>query len=145
MSWKRDAAASASCGLSFEDELADETAEAAGRRDEPLVMALEQLPVGAGLVVVAVDVRGAAHLDEVVVADVRFREQREVVDLVLGALRTVEARPVGEVRLHAEHGRDARVASGAVQLEDPVHVAVVGDADRGLPVGDDRPDDVAHP
>ena len=106
-------------------------------------MTLEQLPVAARLVVVAVEVRGARHLDEVAIALVRLGEHREVEDLVLGALRAVEARGVGEVALHAEHRLDARVARRFVERQDAVHVAVVGDAHRGLTVGRRRRDDLA--
>ena len=128
-----------------EDELRHEAAEASGRRGDALVVALEQLPVAAGLVVVAVEVRGARDLDEVAVALVRLGEHREVEDLVLGPLRPVEARRVGEVALHAEHRLDARVARRLYIGSDAVHVAVVGDADRGLTVGRDGRDDLADP
>ena len=73
--------------LPREDELRDESAEAAARGRDALVMALEQLPVGARLVVVAVEEGLARDLDEVAVALVGLREHREVEDLVLGALR----------------------------------------------------------
>ena len=128
-----------------QDQLRDEPAEAAGRRGDALVVTLEQLPVAARLVVVAVEVRAARDLDEVAVALVGLGEHREVEDLVLGALRPVEARRVGEVALHAEHRLDAGVARGRVHRERAVHVPVVGDADRGLAVGGDRRDDVADP
>ena len=132
-------------GLVLQDQLRHETAEAARRRADALVMALEQLPVAARLVVVAVEVRGARDLDEVAVALVRLGEHREVEDLVLGALRAVEARRVGEVALHAEHRLDARLARRLVERQDAVHVAVVGDPDRGLTVGRRRRDDLADP
>ena len=54
------------------------------RRGDAVVMTLEQLPVAAGLVVVAVEIRGARDLDEVAVALVGLGEHREVEDLVLG-------------------------------------------------------------
>ena len=79
-------------GIEFagEQELAHETAETAGGGDDALVMALEEIPVGARLVVVAVEVRLARDLHQVVVADVVLGEHREVVDLVLGTPRPVE-------------------------------------------------------
>ena len=45
--------------LPLQDQLRDETTEATGRDRDALVVALEQLPVGAGLVVVAVEEREA--------------------------------------------------------------------------------------
>ena len=131
--------------VALQDELRHEPAEAARGRGDALVVRGEQLPVGAGLVVVAVEVRHARDLDQVAVALIGLGEQREVEDLVLAALRPVEARRVGEVALHAEHRLDARGARGFVQLERAVHVAVVGDADRRLPVGGGRGHDLADP
>ena len=64
---------------------------------------------------------------------------------MLGALRPVEARRVGEVALHPEHRLDAGVVRGLVHRERAVHVPVVGDADRGLAVGGRRRDDLADP
>ncbi len=120
--------------LPREQQLAHQTAETAGGGDDALVVALQEIPVGAGLVVVAVEVGLARDLDEVVVAGVVLGEHREVVDLVLGAARAVEARAVGEVALHAEHRLHALLAGRLEQLEDAVHVAVVGDAHGGHPV-----------
>ncbi len=135
MSWKRAGGLERGVELVLQDQLRDETAEAARRGGDALVVALEQLPVAAGLVVVAVEVRRARDLDEVAVALVRLGEHREVEDLVLGTLRAVEARRVGEVALHAEDGLDVRRPRRLVEREHAVHVAVVGDADRGLAVG----------
>ena len=128
-----------------EDQLRDEAAEASARRGDARVVTLEQLPVAARLVVVAVEERAARDLDEVAVALVGLGEHREVEDLVLGALRAVEARRVGEVPLHAEHRLHAGFARRRVHRERAVHVAVIGDADRGLTVGGDGRDDVADP
>ena len=55
----------------------------------------------------------------------------------------LEARRVGEVALHAEHGLDVGLARRRVHRERAVHVPVVGDADRGLTVGGDGRDDLA--
>ena len=110
-----------------------------------LVVPLEQLPVGAGLVVEAVEVRVRRHLEQVLVAEVRLREQREVVHVVLAASGPVEPARRDEVPLHAQHRVDAGVAGSLVEREDAVHVAVIGDADRGLSVGRRRGDDLLDP
>ena len=132
-------------GFVLQDQLRDEAAEASGGGADAGVVAFEQLPVAARLVVVAVEVRGARDLDEVAVALVRLREHREVEDLVLGTLRAVEARGAREVALHAQHRLDVRVARRFVEREDAVHVAVVGDADRRLTVGRGRRDHFIDP
>ena len=59
--------------------------------------------------------------------------------------RPLEAGVVGHVGLGPDDRRDARRATRLVEVEDPVHVAVVGDAHGGLAVGDRGVDDVADP
>ena len=71
-----------------------------------------------------------------------------VVELVAGfrvAARVVGATParrslrpvvVGHVGLRADHRLDAVALALLVEVEDPVHVAVIGDAHRRLSVGD---------
>ena len=83
------------------------------------------------------------HLDEVAVALRRLGEQREVVDVVLVAPRPVVPARGDHVGLGADDRREVGVARGAVEVEDAVHVPVVGDADRGLAVGRGRGDDLA--
>ena len=133
--------------------------EAAGRRDDPLVVVLEQLPVHLGLLVVALEVRAARELDQVAVAGERLRERGQVVvrlaaaldlaagvvDLAVATRRTLGAVLVRLVQLGADDRRDADVARRLVHVEDAVHVAVVGDPDRGLAVVGRRRDDVADP
>ena len=110
---------------------------------------LEQLPVEARLVVVALEERQAGELDEVAVAGLVLGQQREVVVELLAALgvaagvvdpapagRALAAVVVGHVGLGADDRLDALLAALLVELERPVHVAVVGDPDRRLPVGD---------
>jgi hypothetical protein len=131
--------------LPLQDQLRDETAEAPGRDRDALVVGLEQLPVGARLVVVAVEEREARDADEVAVAPLGLREHREVEDLVLRPLGTLEPRGVGEVALQSEHGFDAGGLGRGVQLQRAVHVPVVGDSDGRLPVGGCGRDDLADP
>ena len=67
-----------------------------------------------------------------------------VVDLP-PAHRALEARLGGHVRLGADDRVDAGLAAGGVEVEDPVHVAVVGDPEGGLAVLDRRLDQVLDP
>ena len=131
-------------------------AEAAGGGDDALVVLGERVPVDPGLVVVALHVGAAGQLDDVPVADVVLGQQRQVVvelaatlDVAAGVVdlapsgRPLEAGVVGHVGLGADDRRDPRVTAGLVEVEDPVHVAVVGDPHGRLAVRDRRGDDVA--
>ena len=118
-----------------EDRLRHRATEAAGGADEALVVLLEQVEVDTRLLEEAVEVRARRHLDEVLVSLRGLGEQGEVVDVVLVAPRPVVARRGDHVGLGADDRGEVGVARGAVEVEDAVHVPVVGDADRGLPVG----------
>ncbi len=144
--------------IALDERLQHVATEAAGGGDEALVVALQQLPVQAGLVVVALEEGQAGQLDEVAVAGVALGQQGEVVVELAAALRVapgvvhpapagraLRAVVVGHVGLGAEHRRDPLGLAGPVEVEDPVHVAVVRDADGRLPVGRRRRDQVLDP
>ena len=135
--------------------LLHDATEAPGGGDDALVVTFEQLPVDTCLVPVALEVGVGRELHKVLVALVRLRQQRQVVpELVAGvalATRVVDAaaahRPLetalaGHVGLDADDGRDPLRVAGLVEVEDAVHVPVVGDRDRRLPVGHRRRDDL---
>jgi hypothetical protein len=105
--------------------LADTTREAARERDQSLRVALEQLPVDARLVVVALEVAGRGELDQVAVAGVVLGQQREVgVALPLGP-------PVlGDVELATQDRLDALLASLLVELDRAGERPVIGERDR---------------
>jgi hypothetical protein len=65
--------------------------EAAGGDDQARAVVFEQLPVDAGLVVVALEEGTARELDEVAVALVRLRQRGEVVVELGAALRVTTA------------------------------------------------------
>ncbi len=133
--------------------------EAAGGRDDPFVVVLEQLPVHLGLLVVALEVRAARELDEVAVAGQRLRQRGQVVvrlapaldlapgvvDLAVATRRALGAVLVGLVELGPDDRDDPDLAGGLVHVEDAVHVAVVRDAERGLAVRRRGRDHVADP
>src|SRR5262249_11993366 len=88
-------------------------------------MLLEQLPVDARLVVVALQVAGRGQLDQVRVARVRLGQQRQVrVTLLL--------RPpvVGDIALTADQRLDALLGRLPVELDRAGQRAVVGERDR---------------
>ena len=111
-------------------------------------MLLQDLPVHTGLVVVALHVGPAGQLDQVLVAGVGLGQEGQVVvelaasvDLAAGVVdlapagRALRAGVVGHVGLGADDGLDALLAALLVELEHPVHVAVIGDAEGRHAVG----------
>ena len=106
--------------VALQQRLQHVATEAAGGRDQALVIAREQLPVHPRLVVVALHERQAGELDEVAVALVGLGQQREVVVELLAALgvaagvvdpasprRPLAAGLVGHVGLGADDRLDA--------------------------------------
>src|SRR4029078_1704870 len=89
-------------GAAFLERLADATGETAGEADHPRAVRVEQLPVDAGLVVVALQVAEARELDQVRVALVVLREERQM--RVAFLLRTAV---VGDVDLTADDRLDS--------------------------------------
>ncbi len=86
----------------LDERARDAARQASGQRDDALRVALEQLPVDARLVVVALEVAERGELDEVRVALVRLREEREVrVALRLGAAVVRDVDLAADDRLHA--------------------------------------------
>ena len=123
------------------------TTEAPRGGDEPLTVIVERLPIDAGLVVVALEEGSAGQLDEVAVAGVVLGQQGQVVVELPApfgvATGIVEPPPpgwplgavvVGHVGLGADDGLYALVAALPVEVQDAVHVAVVGDPEGRLPV-----------
>ena len=113
------------------ERLADAAGEAARERDQPGAVPLEQLPVDARLVVVALEVAERGELDQVRVALVRLGEEREV---RLALLLRVPV--VGDVDLAADERLDALVSGRLVEVDRAGERAVVGEPDgRHLELG----------
>ena len=134
--------------VAVEQRLQHVPAEAAGGGDQTLGVLLEQLPVDAGLVVVALHERQARQLDQVLVAGLVLGQQGQVVvelGAALGvAARVVDAAPprgalraviVGHVGLGADDRLDPLLVAFLVEVQRAVHVPVIGHADRRLSVG----------
>ena len=113
------------------ERLADAAREAAGERDHAGRVPLEELPVDARLVVVALEVAEARQLDQVRVAGLIGREEREVgVALLLGVA------VVGDVDLAADDRLDAGSLGRLEQLHRARHRPVIGERDsRHLELG----------
>ena len=111
--------------------LAEARLQAAGERDHALGMTSDELEIDGRLPALqAVDESGRGELDEVPVADRAGGEQREV--KALETTRTAAAVVIHDVGLTAEDRLDPVLATGAEQLDGPVHHAVVGQPERRL-------------
>ena len=113
-------------GPVFLERLGDAAGETAGERDEPLGVGVEQLPVDARLVVVALEVTEGRELDQVGVTGVVGSEQRQVC-IALG----LSAPVVGDVDLAADDGPDTVLRGLLGELDSPGEGAVVGERNRG--------------
>ena len=102
----------------------DAAGEAPGERDHPRRVPLEQLPVDARLVVVALEVRERAEPDEVRVAGGVGGEEREVRVALL-----LDAPVVHDVHLAPEDRFDALRLRRLVEVDRAGHRAVVGERD----------------
>ena len=108
------------------ERLADLPGETAGERDQPVAVRLEQLPVDARLVVVALEVAERGELDQVRVARVVGGEQRQV--RVALRLRLPVFR---DVHLAADDRLDADLPGLLDELHRAGERPVVGQPDRG--------------
>ena len=99
-------------GAALLQRFADAAGEAAGEGDEAVGVALEQLPVDARLVVVALEVAERGELDEVLIAGGRLREEGEV----RVALR-LRAAVVGDVDLAADDRFDPVLLGGLDEVD----------------------------
>ena len=110
------------------ERLRDAARKAPGEDDEPLRVPLEQLPVDARLVVVALQVAERGELDQVRVALVRLGEDGQV-----GVALLLPVPVVGDVDLAADDRLDPLLARLALELDRAGHRAVVGERDGGHP------------
>ena len=111
-------------GPALLERLGDPTREAARECDHAGGVTLEELPVDARLVVVALEVAQARELDQVRVALVVGREQGQVRIALLLQLAVV-----GDVDLAADDRLDPRALGVLEELNRPGHRAVVGERD----------------
>ncbi len=107
------------------ERLADTARQAARQRDHAGRVPLEQFPVDARLVVVALEVAEARELDQVRVARVVCGEQREVRVALL-----LDVAILGDVDLAADDRLHARSLRLLEELDRARHRAVIGQRDR---------------
>ena len=143
--------------IAVHERLQHLAAEAPTGHDQARCVLLEQFPVDLGLHVVALEEGAARQLDEVLVALGILGQCREVVvglastlGLTAGIIHATPAggalgaMVVGLVELRTDDRLHAVLTGRLVEVEDAIHVAVVGDPDRGLTISRGRRHHVAH-
>ena len=112
--------------------LRDFARQAAGERDQPLLVRRQQFLVDARLVVIALQMRRGGELDQVLVAGFILGQQDEVVINVPPARAglLLEPAPGRDIDLAADDRLDASLARRLVEINRPVKHAVVGDRQR---------------
>jgi hypothetical protein len=124
------------------------SAQATARCDQAFVMLVEQLPIDAWLVVVALQKRTTRQLNQILVSNVVFCKQREVVVHLAARLglstRIIDSAPPGwslramlmsHVCLSANNWLNALLFTLSIKIESSVHIAVIGHPQRGLAIG----------
>jgi hypothetical protein len=111
--------------------LRDLALEAAGEGDDPRGVLAQVGLVDARLVVEPLEVGGRGQLHQGAVAGLVAGEQRQVIGRVPGAAAFLAHVPRGDVELAAEDRLDAGLHRVGVEVDDPVHLPVVGDRDGG--------------
>ena len=128
---RRSRSPAASAGRFSASARADAAGQAPRERDDARRVALEQRPVDARLVVVALQEAERGEPDQVRVALVRLGQQRQV-RVALGLRPAV----VADVDLAADQRLDAVLARLPVEVDGAGQRAVIGERDRGhLPLG----------
>ena len=108
----------------LQKQLGQIAAQACRKADQSFGVLLEQLVVDAGLVVKALGKPGADQLDEVAIAGLVFTQQNH---MAVFARRAVLLKAVGtDIHLAADDGGDALLQAGVIEVDDPVHHAVIG-------------------
>ncbi len=141
-----------------QQRLVDQAAQATRGGDDPFVIALQQFPVGPGLVPVPREVRLRGQFQEVLVAAIALGQQRQVVvelvallHLATGVVHAAPAQGPLQAALGRHVGLDpdywlhAGLVGGLIKIQDAVHIAVVGYGNGGLAVGRGPLDDFLDP
>ncbi len=101
------------------------------KRDEPLVVLLQQLEIHAGFRVEAFRPRFRYQRDQVLVTAVVLAEQNQMAVFRVEFVYAVETRALRHVDLAADDRFYAPFLRGLVEIHGAVHHAVVGDGHRG--------------
>ena len=138
------------CFVAVEQRLQYVSAQTAGGSDNTFAVLVQEIPVDPRFVVVPLEVGPARELDQVLVALLVLSQQAQVVIQLarIGlATRVVEpaatlwafaAMVVGHVGLGADNRLDPSTLTRLVEVQNAIHVAVVGHRHRWLTVGGGR-------
>ena len=108
----------------LQKQLGQIAAQARREADQSLGMLLEQLVVDTGFVVKALGKPGADELDQVLITGLVFAQQNH---MAVFSRRAMLLKSVGaDVHLAADDGGDALLQTGVVEVDSPVHHAMVG-------------------
>src|SRR5208283_5823586 len=113
--------------------LRDFAGEAAGQRNQAVLVRGEQFLVYARFVIIAGEMRLGGELNEIFVASRVLRQQTEMVINVTSSAAGFLFQPAArrDIRFAADDGFDAFLAGGLVKINRAVEHAVVGDGERG--------------
>ena len=127
------------------------------RDDETFVMLFEQLPIDFGLHVITLEKGTTRELNEIFVTNRTLGQCGQVVIRLAAALgfatgivhtpapsRSFGSVVVGLVELRADNRLDPNLFCRLVEIENAIHVSVVGDADRRLTIGSRCSHHVTH-
>ena len=111
----------------------DLAGQAAGERDQAFRVLGQDLLVDPRLVVHALEVPGAAELEQVQITLAVLRDHRQVVRITVGPPLALEPGAGRHVELAADDRLDPGLQALLVEVDGAVHHAVIGDADRRHP------------
>jgi len=108
--------------------------EAARGGDNARSVLAEQVPIHPGLVLIALEVRPRAELEEIAVTGLVFGEEVHVESLVGVADRPIASVAVCEICLDPDDRLDPGCFGRLNEVDNSVHHTVIGDSNGGLPV-----------
>ena len=93
-------------------------------------MSSKQIFVYPGLVIVTFQMSGGGEFDQILIADIIFCQEGEVVAFVVDVGFFLEPGPIGDINFNADDRLDVVFFAGGVKINDPIHGAVVGQCNR---------------
>ncbi len=99
--------------------------QAAGERNQTIVVLLQKFSVHSRPVIEALKVRLGYELDKVLVAGIIFGQENEMIVVSISYIAS-GATSRGDVYLTADDGLYPRLPGGTIELDDAIHGAVVG-------------------
>jgi len=117
-------------GSALDDQAGHLACQAAGGADQPFSVFRQEFVVNAGVVVIPLQLRRRGDFQQVAVACLVFRQQQQVIGRAVQPGIPVGHAAGREVGFQPDDGADALLDGGIVELDHPVHGAVIGDCHR---------------